>query len=207
VISYLAGKVLENSEGTLTVFTGALTQGGVGYAVQVPKGIQYTSISKQSQIELFIYTHVRQDTFDLYGFMTFAEKDLFLSLLNVNGVGPKAALSILSQADVNHFTKIILSKNTDALTEIPGIGKKTAERLILELTDVLKKKAISTDKPTQSSETDIATNIQVFEDAKTALTGLGYKEQEVANILKKIAKDSAKATVEEMVKKALRHLG
>jgi Holliday junction DNA helicase RuvA len=207
VISYLAGKVLENSEGTLAVFTGSLHQGGVGYSVHVPKGTLYTSISKQSQIELFIYTHVRQDVFDLYGFMTYAEKDLFLCLLNVNGVGPKAALSILSQVDVDHFTKIILSKNADELTEIPGIGKKTAERLILELFDPLKKKGSLVERLAQANEPEISTHVQALEDAKTALIGLGYKEQEIAATLKKIAKDSAKETVEDLIKQALRHLG
>ena len=207
MISYLAGKVLENSEGLLTVFTGSLTQGGVGYAVQVPKGAQYSSIVKQSQVELFIYTHVRQDIFDLYGFMTFAEKDLFLTLLNVNGVGPKAALSILSQVEVGHFTQIVLSKNTDELTKIPGIGKKTAERLVLELSDTLKKKAVFIEKDTPITSHEISIQVQVLDDAKTALLGLGYRDQEISNILKKISKDSKNVTAEDFVRSALKNLG
>ena len=112
----------------------------VGYSVNVPRNSQYELLPNGKVIELFIHTHVREDQLDLYGFATKSEKELFLTLLSVNGIGPKGALSILSGADTSQLVQAIIEGDKALLTKLPGVGKKTAERMVLELSDSLRKK-------------------------------------------------------------------
>jgi Holliday junction DNA helicase RuvA len=136
MLGYLRGQVLSTpseNDGKITLGIGAPETGIVGYSVHVPRNTQYELILAGKVIELFVHTHVREDQLDLYGFSTKSEKDLFLTLLSVNGIGPKGALSILSGADTAQLVQAIVDGDKALLTKIPGIGKKTAERMVLEL--------------------------------------------------------------------------
>ena len=207
MLNFISGKIIESSEGWVTVFTGSYPHSGVGYGLHVPKSSAYSEILKGTQVEFLVYTHVRQDVFDLYGFFTAAEKEMFLTLLNVNGVCPKAALGILSQIDVDRFVQIILTKNVEELVQIPGIGKKTAERLILELADPIRKKSESSAFISKASDASVVNqNLNMLEDAKNALMSLGYREQEVMPVLKKLSKEKNQPKVEEMIRTALQQL-
>src|SRR3954466_12919629 len=132
MIGYLRGQVMEYADGRVLLAVGS-RESAVGYSVTVPQGPSYLSILPESSAELFIYTHVREDALDLYGFRTRAEKDVFLTLLTVNGIGPKLALGVLSGADAGPLVRAILDGDKDCLTRIPGVGKKIAERVVLEL--------------------------------------------------------------------------
>lgn len=213
MIGYLRGEVLEHLEGKMTVLTS-----GVGYLVSVPQSPNYISFTSGKPAELFIYTHVREDQLDLYGFATKLEKELFLTLLTVNGIGPKGALGILTRVEPDQLIRAVVDGNKESLTEIPGIGKKTAERVVLELSDKMRKKLESGDYGSRPAKASSATGSatarlatgqsRVVQDARDALVGLGYREQDVSQLLARMLSEgeSAPSRAEDLVKSALRQL-
>src|SRR3954454_8889373 len=134
MIGYLRGEVLEHTEGRMLFLVA-----GVGYAVSVPTRSSYFSFAPGFATDLHIHTHVREDALDLYGFSSRVEKEIFLTLLTVNGVGPKMALGILSRVEPDELIRAVVEGDKDSLTRVPGIGKKTAERVVLELSDKMRK--------------------------------------------------------------------
>lgn len=235
MLGYLKGKIHENLDGKLIVVTSGSpdSDSAVGYAVTVPSGASYLDFQSGSTHELFIYTHVREDSLDLYGFRTRSEKELFLTLLNVNGIGPKVGMSILSSTDPASLLEAILEGDKASLTRIPGIGKKTAERVVLELADPLRKRveqggfrewmhkgaglsaasgAVSAkgagekDKPTSLS------TVGVYREATDALLGLGYRELDIQFVFKKMREEKDQAAdanpiqLEQVVRTALQRL-
>jgi Holliday junction DNA helicase RuvA len=219
VIGYLNGKFLEVQDGkTVVIPSGS----GIGYSVSVPLSSRYQTLHAGAAAELWIHSHVREDAFDLYGFLTRDEKEIFLTLLTVNGIGPKGALGILSKVEIPTLVRAILEGDQDSLTEIPGIGKKTAERVVVELRDSLRKKAENSLLPVEwlmtaasvgAAGSTKATGAAVFatvafKEAKDALVGLGYREQEVVQVLRRVqdAASPATARTEEVVKQALKEL-
>lgn len=223
MIGYLQGEILENQDGKLMIGIGDKKSfGQVGYAVSVPQNASYPLLGMGSQIELFIYTHVREDSFDLYGFSSKFEKSLFLLLLAVNGIGPKSALSILSAAEPQALVDAIVRGDQAYLTHLPGIGKKTAERVVLELRDPIKKKldsgALSGTGLAKSSTgmgrlagapvfSDTSSD-GIVRDAKTALVGLGYRDHEVDSLLNRALGqfEVPPKKVEDLIKTVLRQL-
>ena len=177
--------------------------GGVGYACRTTN---YTlaSISRGKEAKLYTYLHVREEVFELYGFSSESELSCFQMLIGVSGVGPKAALAILSSNHPEGLALAIVSGNEKALTAAPGIGKKIAQRIILELKDKLAKGQISVDQ----GET-FAAGVTIIPENKTseasaALAVLGYSQQEIAVALKGIDMDSLK--LEEIIKLALKKM-
>ncbi|MEK6704973.1 MAG: Holliday junction branch migration protein RuvA [Bdellovibrionota bacterium] len=218
MIGYLQGKVLWQVKGRMLVGIGG--EGClVGYNVIVPQNISYSGFNKDMPVELFIYTHVREDALDLYGFKTSIEKELFTTLLGATGVGPKMAIGIMSGAEPPRIINAILGSDKEFLTQIPGIGKKTAERLVLELKDSLKKKAdegvitvmggeMANKSPASAyAMANSFSDSGFVRDAKTALTSLGYKEQDAARMISDVMNfhnDTTFDTVEDLVRAALR---
>ncbi len=212
MIGYLKGKLIYNQDGKALVVVGD-ERTAVGYSVCLPEKATYQNLALDEVTEFFIYTHIREDAFDLYGFRSQVEKEIFTTLLSVNGIGPKAARSILSHCEPTQFVQAILEKNFSALNAIAGIGKKTAERLILELQDSIKKKVSENPdrfalKPTLSSDEKIPISeaLHSFKDAKEALVNLGYREAEVVSILNKINLEQKELGVDVLVKRALHQL-
>ena len=222
MIGFLKGKLHHASDGKWTVAIG--TDSFVGYSVTVPQSSAYRFSTQGSVVELSIYTHVREDSLDLYGFLTEAEKEIFLTLLSVNGIGPKVGISILSSVELTTLIEAILSGDKDSLTKIPGIGKKTAERVILELGDTLKKKvqtsialaqltqANSEQTTTTSGSTRTASGSKnhyagassAMLEARSAMEGLGFSDLEISDLMNKIVMEGpipAKTT--DIVKRAL----
>ena len=173
----------------------------------------------------YIYTHVREDALDLYGFASRAEKELYLTLLSVTGIGPKGALGILSRGEWGDIIDCIVRGDKEALTQMPGIGKKTAERVVLEIADTLRKKLeAGAFGKTQSARTSTGTAISqtmgnttsgsnsansdsaILRDAKAALIGLGYREQDIAQKLQRVMSESEVTRAEELIRTALRQL-
>lgn len=173
--------------------------GGVGYRVFVPESTRKKLAIGQT-IVLYTYLNVREDAMLLFGFVSSAEYELFMKLIGVTGIGPKVALTVLSSVSAEEFCVAVIQKNLTLLTRIPGIGKKTAERLILELKDKLGKADPSV---AEDSGTEFAPAlIDQTQEAISALTALGYSQAEIMPVLRKINKEHT--TVEAMIKAVLR---
>jgi Holliday junction DNA helicase RuvA len=209
MIGYLKGQLLEVSSGAWTV-----VNSGVGYLVHVPKSVDYETRTTSEGVELFVHTHVREDALDLYGFLSRAEKELFLTFLSMNGVGPKLALSLLSNASPSALLDALLSGDKEALTGIPGIGKKTAERMFLELVDPLKKKmeagAFSQFRTSGARSAAVASSAGALDRAlrqelREALLGLGYRDAQISFALEQISGEPLSKTEDALVL-ALKHL-
>ncbi len=154
---------------------------GVGYEIDVPMSTFYPLPRAGEEVSLHTHLVVRDDAHLLYGFMTLGERAAFRQLLKISGVGPKVALSVLSGMSVDDLAATVAAEDSGRLTRIPGIGKKTAERLVLELRDKLPKtiSAVRTDPGTGAAGADVV----------NALLGLGYNEREAAAVVKHIPVD------------------
>lgn len=170
---------------------------GVGYEVEAPMSTFYQLPTLNTEVSLLTHLSVREDAHILYGFITEAERQLFRLLIRVNGVGPKLALSILSTMELATFNQSVHNRDIARLTRIPGVGKKTAERLIVEISDHLQKLPASV---TQSSP--LTQNItSAVDDAISALIALGYKPQEAKRWVNSVAKEETNS--ETLIRQAL----
>jgi Holliday junction DNA helicase RuvA len=170
---------------------------GIGYRVYIA-GSTRQKLVVGKVATLFTHMHVREDAMLLYGFYTQDEYDLFLILVAINGIGPKVAMGILSAIDPNQFRIAISTKNMGILTKLPGIGKKTAERMLLELKD--KMGALTEEEATEANVKVVASDM--IDEAILALVSLGYNQNEIIPVVKKIGKNAQ--SVEGLIKLALR---
>ncbi|HUI68601.1 MAG TPA: Holliday junction branch migration protein RuvA [Nitrospirota bacterium] len=172
---------------------------GVGYQVQVPLSTYYGIPDDGEEVSLHIHTHLREDSLSLYGFLTQEEKDMFLLLIGVSGIGPKLALAILSSLPVADLSTAIQASDDSALRAIPGIGKKTAARMVLELKDkiTLMMPTIAAPPSTSAVLTDDC------EDVIAALVNLGYKRPQAEEAVRKVRYGRSGLTIEELIREAL----
>jgi len=175
---------------------------GVAYEIEAPMSTFYNLPEQGQQVTLFTHLLVREDAHILYGFHDESEKLLFRTLLKVNGVGAKMALAILSGMTAEEFAFCVQSDDTSALVRLPGIGKKTAERLIVEMRDRLDKlEAVSsTAMPASHPASDTAASSPVA-DAVSALVALGYKPSDASRMVRNV--DAADLGSEEIIRAAL----
>jgi Holliday junction DNA helicase RuvA len=192
VIGLLRGKILDKQPPRLL-----LEVQGVGYEVDAPMTTFYDLPDVGAEVTLYTHLAVREDAHTLYGFTTLTDRDLFRSLLKVNGVGARLALGILSGMDARTFIACVQGGDAAALVKLPGIGKKTAERLIIELRDRLAALAPATVLP----GTPVATVSSPVEEAVSALVGLGYKAQQASNMVRLI--DTTDMSSEDIIRSAL----
>lgn len=214
MLSYLSGIIKERQNGEMILAVGSESIGWVGYQVRTPDHPRYETLIPGEKAEVYVYSHIREDIFDLYGFISAAEKNLFTTLLSVSGVGPKLGLGLLSHTDSPTLINMILTEDKSALTSISGVGKKTAERMVLELKDVIQKKQeqglfgrANTAKFT-SGASSASTSNTLFIEAYLALQGLGFKEFQAKQMVElALRKNSALsepgAKVEDIIKNAL----
>ena len=174
---------------------------GVGYKVYIDER-NLKSFKSGQEVELFIHTVVREDSITLYGFKTQPDYELFSQLITVSGIGAKTALNVLAKMSSTDFARAIYQKNVNALTNLPGIGKKSAQRLILELKDKLEIDTLveDDDKSEWQPGKDKSSPI---EEAAEALTALGYTNSEIAEVFQKVKKSM---TTEDLIKFALKEL-
>lgn len=179
---------------------------GVGYQVFIPMSTFDKLPREGEEVSLFICTQVREDAISLYGFSAMEEKQLFEVLIGTTGVGPKLALSILSSMPVESFSSAIINSDLNVIKRINGIGKKTAERLIVELKDKLSKLMPSITASGSALVSD--EKALAMEDAVAALEQLGFKRETVRKALDKIVNSipSEEATSENFIRKALQAL-
>ena len=172
---------------------------GVGYEIHVPLSTSFQLPKDGESAYLLTHLIVREDQHTLYGFATEEERNLFRTLIKISGVGAKMALTILSGINVNGFIQSVINEDIDTLVHLPGIGKKTAERLIVEMKDRIDG---ITDNLESSASTIAETSIAV--EARNALVNLGYKNNEAKKILDNI--DTNGISVEELLRQALKSL-
>ena len=179
---------------------------GVGYEVEAPMSTFYTLPATGAEVSLHTHLVVREDAHVLFGFGSERERSLFRELIRISGVGPRIALGILSGASVDEFHRCVEAQDAAALTRIPGVGRKTAERLIVEMRDRLATLATGhafSPKDAAAGASGSAGNPQA--EAFSALVALGYRPAEVTRLLQKV--DPAVATTEELIRHALRAAG
>lgn len=172
---------------------------GLGYRVFISSATR-AKLAQGQEAMLFTYLNVREDAMQLYGFYTQDEYDLFLQLISISGIGPKVALGIMSAITVETLCKAIQQKNVTVLTKLPGIGKKTAERLILELHDKMRI-AGAEDEDGMALIDTVSEGTDIMAEAGQALAALGYTQAEFTPVLRKAGKCK---TVEDIVKFALK---
>ena len=196
MIGFLRGKVA-----VLKTDYCLLDVNGVGYQIFIPNNTR-SKLRLKEEALLHTYMNVYQDGITLYGFYTEEEHELFLLLISIAGIAPKVALGILSSITVDGLCKAIQNKQTAVLTKLPGIGKKSAERLILELKD---KVAFAAGDEDELLPLDMAAEVgdDMIGEAAAALAALGYSQSEIAPVLKKAAKGES---IEEIIKIALKQL-
>jgi Holliday junction DNA helicase RuvA len=182
----------------------ALDVQGVGYEVFIPLSTYYNLPNVQDSLTLSIHTHVREDAIQLFGFSTPQEKDAFVLLLSVSGIGPKSALGILSALPVSDLVSAIQSGDVEKLETVPGIGKKSAGRLVLELKD----KLIKLHPALVPSDAQLLKGRDVeFDDALSALTNLGYRTSDAKEALKAVQQlRPGPLTLQELIRESLKKL-
>ncbi|HET8775068.1 MAG TPA: Holliday junction branch migration protein RuvA [Thermoanaerobaculia bacterium] len=196
MIAILRGTLLEKSPSRLIIDVS-----GVGYDVQVPLSTFYALGEIGAPVTLRTHTHVREDVLALYGFLTALEQDLFERLIAISGVGPKLALAVLSGIEPPELIRAVRTQDVARLTSIPGIGKKTAERIALELKDRLPASLKAVDTPTAAPPAD-----QLRDDVLSALVNLGYQRPVAEKAVEKVLQGRADVRFEDTMKDALRAL-
>lgn len=201
MIAMITGRLMEKSEGEAVIMTAG------GLALQVFCSMNTLSSLPQLNTDCTLLTHlcVKEDAVELYGFSSKEERSLFRLLISVSGIGPKTALQVLGSMSVSDLRMAILTGDTGALSRAPGIGKKTAQRISLELKDKLTKDVLVQGEELASYiPAEIAGSADAFSEAMLGLKSLGYSPQEAANALKGV-KGKAE-TADEMIRLALRQM-
>jgi Holliday junction DNA helicase RuvA len=204
MIAHLSGTLFSKQATSVIVDVG-----GVGYEVTIPLSTFYDLEDTGKPVQLRIYTHVREDTLQLYGFKTIRERELFLKIISVSGIGPKLGITLLSGMSADELIAAIRTNDLARLTLIPGIGRKTAERLVIELRekvaaltsaqleDALTMKAAATGEVRQDD---------VRADALSALLNLGYQRVSAEKALDNAIAEGGEVTVETVLRRVLRKL-
>jgi holliday junction DNA helicase RuvA len=204
MIALLTGTLLAKQATSVIVDVG-----GVGYEVAIPISTFYELEELGSRVQLRIYTHVREDALQLYGFKTARERELFMRLISVSGIGPKLGITLLSGMSAEEMIAAIRNNNLARLTLIPGVGRKTAERLVVELRDkigtiVAGEGEAETGLETQP--TSVVAEDAVHQDALSALVNLGYQRSAAEKAIAFALNEGGEITVETLLRRSLRRL-
>jgi len=191
MIGYLKGKLISSKPTEVLIDVN-----GVGYLVFISINT-FEKISNLDVVSLFIHTHVKEDSLTLFGFFSEAEKEMFELLISISGIGPKLALGVLSGIQINELKEAIQTGNVARMVMIPGIGRKTAERLILEL------KSKVGEVP---SEGETAPKHGIKQEAVAALSTLGYNRVTAEKVVHKILSSTPSCALEELIKQSLSEL-
>ena len=194
MIDQISGKIISINDNYVV-----LAVGGLGIKVNISANFA-SKLVNEDLITLVTYLNVREDALDLYGFKNDSERNLFLMLIAISGIGPKLAVSILSGVELDELKSNILSGDIKSLTSIPGVGAKTAKRIIIELKDKLSK--------TTTTELGFEENFgsKISKDVLSALVGLGYSESMATEVIKRINPANSDKSIESLIKEALKIL-
>lgn len=198
--------MIEYIKGELTEITPAMAViecNGLGYGINVSLNT-YSAIQGKKEVKLYIYESIREDAYILYGFATKQERELFLLLISVSGIGGNTARMILSALTPSELCNVISSGNDKLLKTVKGIGLKTAQRIIVDLKDKISTTDIGTS--TTSAPISITANNEIYEEAIAALTMLGFAQAPSQKVVATILKEEPEAAVEKVIKLALKRL-
>ncbi|HOK40603.1 MAG TPA: Holliday junction branch migration protein RuvA [bacterium] len=198
MIATLNGKLIQKEINKIIIDVN-----GIGFEVSIPLSTFDKLPELNSELFLFIYTYITENTMALYGFKTIEEKEFFLTLLPINKIGPKTAISIMSHYNFEKFKNLILTEDVKTIAKIPGIGLKTAEKIIIELRDKITKLNINYKETLQ---VDSAIQNNIIQDAVAALVQLGFNYRDALIAVQKIIKVNKEITIEEIIKTALKEL-
>jgi len=198
MIAFLTGRLAFKAPTHLT-----LDVQGVGYEVHIPLSTYYALPNLDEVTALHIHTHLREDAIQLFGFLSQGEKDSFLLLTSVSGIGPKLALSVLSTLPVTDLARAIQAEDIEKLATVPGIGKKSAGRIALELKDKVGR--IQTGA-VRSSTVEMSAVDGPYEDALSALVNLGYRPQDAKEALKRVVQTAGSMALKDLIREGLKEL-
>jgi holliday junction DNA helicase RuvA len=203
MIAHLSGTLLAKHANSVIVEVA-----GVGYEVQIPLSTFYELEELGSKVQLRIYTHVREDTLQLFGFKTARERELFMRLISVSGIGPKLGITLLSGMSADEMIASIRNNDLARLTLIPGVGRKTAERLVVELRDKVATLSSSdlAVEGSQAASSEAVTEDAVHADALSALVNLGYQRSAAEKAITAALSEGGAITVESILRRTLRRL-
>ena len=202
MIAQLSGKLVQKQPNTVIIDVG-----GVGYDVTIPVSTFYELGEPGSDVSLKIHTHVREDALQLFGFWTGREKELFLKLTSVSGVGPKLAITMLSGMPAGELITAITNNDLVRLTSIPGVGRKTAERVVVELRDKLAVISLESREADRKAAHELAPGeAAVRDDTISALMALGYPKAIAERAVSFALREEGERTIEAVLKRALRRL-
>ncbi len=193
MIGYISGKIISKKPTKILVDVN-----GVGYLINISIST-FEKISEKEDVALYTYLNVKEDALDLFGFYTTEEKEMFEMLISVNGIGPKSAQGILSGIQIVDLKEAIKTGNIARLISIPGIGRKTAERLMIELRDKVESLG-------DHGEVGFSGASNVRGDAITALVNLGYNQKTAERVVRAITDKNPSTTIEDLIKEALASL-
>lgn len=199
MIGFLAGKLISVDEHTIL-----LDVKGVGYEVQFGNARPVFGPDMGKLVQVWIYTHVREDQISLFGFKERVQKKIFTILLGITGIGPKLAMGVVSELGVGELIEAVSYANVKTLTTVSGVGKKMAERMILELKDKLSAFVKESEWAATADQADAA----VWRDLMEALSGLGFPDQKVRNVITLLRKDlqGQVPEINELLKLALQKI-
>ena len=199
MIATLTGRLACKSPSQIT-----LDVHGVGYEVFIPLSTFYSLPDINESVFLRVHTHLREDAIQLFGFLTATEKDAFILLTGISGIGPKLALSVLSTLSVMDLVSAIQAGDMDKLATVPGIGKKSAGRIVLELKDKVERLHAM---PTAVTIATGNSSSRLHDDALSALVNLGYRAQEAKDIIKRITQSqSSPIPLKDLIRETLKEL-
>ena len=205
MIAHLSGTLLSKQATSVIVDVG-----GVGYDVAIPLSTFYELGEVGEPVQLRVYTHVREDTIQLFGFKTARERELFLQLISVNGVGPGLAIKLLSGMNADEMIASIRTNNLVRLVAIPGVGRKTAERLVVDLRDriaALSSPALEEEFAAKAAAAGMPTSTDAMRtDAMSALSNLGYQKAAAEKAVKNAIDEGGDLSVEAILRRSLRSL-
>ena len=199
--------MFEYIKGTLKhIYPGyvVLETNGIGYKILMANPFRYSE-KLHSEDTIYLYHDVKQDAMNLFGFVTLQEKNLFLKLINVSGIGPKSALAILANEDHQGFVQAIEDNNTNFLTKFPGVGKKTAAQIVLDLKGKLSEFDVSDTEMRHASSQSVQSGNASFEEAMEALLVLGYSSRDISKVRKQLDQQ-AELTTDTYIREALSKL-
>ncbi|MGB7068340.1 MAG: Holliday junction branch migration protein RuvA [Pyrinomonadaceae bacterium] len=198
MIAYISGKLIDKQANLVIV-----NVNGVGYEIAIPLSTFYDLGEVGTDVQLRIYTHVREDALQLFGFKTSRERDLYLKLISVQGIGAKSGITLLSGMSSDEIITAIRSGDLVRLTSIPGVGQKTAERIVIELRDKIDLLQAGHAKATAAGE---GTNEAVMDDALSALVNLGYQRNAAERSLKQAVQEGSELSVQKLLRRSLQLL-
>lgn len=204
MIAHLSGTLLSKEPNQVIVDVG-----GVGYDVTIPLSTFYDLDEQQKDVQLLIYTHVKEDALQLYGFKTANERKLFVHFISVSGVGPKLGIALLSHMKAEELIESIKSNNLARLTQIPGVGRKTAERLVVDLRDKmiqLSQSQVAEETGVRPETTYVSSEDTARADALSALLNLGYQRSGAEKAIDAALAEGGDVTVESILRRSLKKL-